>query len=130
FTGGAMSIYLTGSSSNRFEDWVIDNNTSDGKYYTFYFNYTNDLKLRGNTIDKSSGSGTFYGVYNYYADGKCEIRNNTITKTSGAASGTTYGINQYYAIGTSSASSAMTGNTITLVNATTTYGIYNNYGNY
>jgi parallel beta-helix repeat protein len=128
FNNGSYGIYISGSSTSVTTDgWVIDNNTFTGNYnYGIYAQYTNNLKVRGNTLAKT-GAGTYNGIYPYYCYGKTEIRNNTITST---VTGTFYAIYGQYIIGTQANYGAITGNTITAATTTTCYGIYNNYGNF
>lgn len=125
---GSMAIYWYGSSSSSLSsDNTFEENIINQPYrYAIYTYYTQNIKVNNNTITRT-GSGTFYGLYAYYADGAYEFSGNTITSTS--ASSTNYPLYFYYCDGTSSARGSISNNNITVSGTSTIYNrIY--YGNY
>jgi len=121
--GGYYGIYYVGVNTTSLTDNnVFDNNIIPNAYgYGIYSYYSSNLKVRGNTITKT-GSGTFYGVYQYYNYiGGLEIKSNTITCS--AYSGTFYGINTNYNNNRSQVSfNTITANTA--ISSGSLYGIY------
>ncbi len=126
---GSYAVYIAGGSTTSLKNgWVINNNTITDAYgYGIYAIYMNNLKMNGNNITKA-GAGSYYGLYPYYTYGKTEARNNTIN-ISGVNS-TAAGIYGMYCVGDAANYCAFTGNTINVAGSSSSYGIYNNYGNY
>ncbi|PZF71262.1 Ig-like domain-containing protein [Taibaiella soli] len=128
-TNGYYGIYYRGTGTTALTDsCVIDSNTvTNVYYYGIYPYYTDNLKVRNNTVTRTTSGGTFYSIYTGYCDDALEITGNTVTVSSAA---TAYGIYYYYCDG-NTAPALIANNKITLTGITSTcYGLQPYYSNY
>lgn len=123
---GAYGIYLNGVSTAVLnQNTVIDSNmVQNAYYYSMYFQYTSNLKVRNNTISPSTYTA-HYGIYMNYCDNAYEVTGNRINLNFGY-----YGIYQTYCDGTALLRSKIANNSITVAGTTTARGLHSQYCSY
>jgi hypothetical protein len=126
-TGGAMSMYLRGTSTvNLLNNITIDSNTLSNQYSSgVYLYYNANQRVRYNTITTNSTYSTFYGIYGYYVDSTFEIIGNSINTTT--ANG--YGMYLTYCDGFGTKTGYIVNNVVRIGSnsSTASYGIRDQY---
>lgn len=121
---GYYGVYLYGSSTNRKQGNVFEDNNFEGfYYYGMYLYYNDSLKVIGNRFRNGANAGTNYGIYSYYGHNGCRYESNDI---SGNGNGSFYGISLLSSSSTNAATaSKIINNFISNTTSTgTAYGIY------
>ena len=126
---GTSGIYLSGiSSSNRAENIVIEGNTiNNALQYGAYTEYTLDLKVLNNTINRTAtttSTATFYGFYGDDSDSAYQVMGNKVNIKD--ASSAAYGIYLTAATARSTSPGKVMNNKVLAVegNTGTLYGLY------
>lgn len=113
-------IYNTSGAANMVNDCTIENSDILGGSYSMYWYGSSSTVLEtGNVFDNNRITGFYYyGPYLYYQD--APVITNNLVRSSSTPYTTTYGIYPHYCENRM----ILTGNTVTLVDAASNYGIY------
>ena len=126
FANGANAIYFTGTSGTVLAEPVtIDSNTASGSYsHGIYTQYTNRIKIRGNTVNLGTPqAANSAGFYLDYIDSAFRLTGNTVNINNNTAGA--YGVNILNSRSKYGDSSIIASNTIIADNGNTgaLYGI-------